>query len=99
MMRYLLALFAPPLALLSCGMVFSFVFNLIFFAIAWAFLFAAVGLFSIPLGFVAAFFLLPLAVIFWFISVFHAILAVGNYAEERRDREMLITVERTGRPS
>ena len=96
-MRYLVALFLPPLAILSCGKPISSVFNLIFFALAWAFLFAVVGLFSIPFGFIAGFLIVPLGVAFWILAVVHAHLVVMDYTRERQGRELLETMERSGR--
>jgi hypothetical protein len=96
-MRFLFAFFVPPLAILSCGKIISFVFNLIAFVLAWAFFFAAVGLFVIPFGVIAAFLLIPLGAVFWILSVVHAMFAVADYENGRRHRELLVQLRESDR--
>jgi len=96
-MRYLFAVFVPPLAILSCGKSIAFIVNLIVFALAWAFFFAAVGLMGIPFGVIVAILVAPLGVAFWLLSVFHAMFVVANYADDRRQRELPAGIERPSR--
>jgi hypothetical protein len=93
-MRYLIALFFPPLAVLTCGRPISLIFNLFFFALAWGFLFAAVGLFSVPFGVVLAIFVAPLGVAFWVLAVLQALFVVSNYASDLKEREWVAAMER-----
>jgi uncharacterized membrane protein YqaE (UPF0057 family) len=96
--RYLLAIFLPPAAVLSCGKTVPSIVNLFLFALAWGFFFAAVGVFSIPFGAIAAFVLIPPGVLFWCIAVLHAWVVVGDRALDERLRELELKEARSGSP-
>ena len=75
-MIYLVAIFLPPLALLSYGKIFQAIFNFLICVLA------------IVLGLI--FIVLPGApfVILWGIAVLHAVLAVNSAKQDARAREV-----------
>jgi len=72
-MRYLLALFVPPLAILTTGKIFQAIFNLILCAIVILLsLFTLGGLLWL-----------------WLLCIMHAAFAIDSYNKSQRDKKLM----------
>jgi hypothetical protein len=86
-MKYLLALLAPPFAVLGCRKPFQFGLNLVFWLLALVLLFA--GLVTVFLAPV----LVPVAFILWLMCAFHAMTCCVTTERNRQMNRLVEAIE------
>jgi len=86
-MKYLFAVFLPPVAVFGCGKMIPGILNSILMVISGSCLVTGLASSLAPLLEVTASLLLPTAVVFWVVSCTHAVTVVYRQSEAARLKE------------